>query len=928
MANKVRVYTLAKEAGIDSKELTAKLVEMGYDVSSHSSSMDEDMADEVRRRLGLIETTTERTRIQSKGRTTIIRRRVKKVVSDSGEEIDDGAEPMDEDEGGATEIKSEAIFDASDIASGETLAEEPIISELEQTTVSDALPAVAVSEGPTQGAVEEKRGGEPSVESSPEELIDQESDREPEVKIETAETGVQEPLAAEPPAVEAVVVSPRHEVVRSRPGIAKVIKRGAIILPVEEPKIARPKKIEKKGKVPPVKAAKSEDKVSVDESGDAGKGKKGKRYVKFTNDPAVRDRTKKVAKRKGQVDVDMEDVGAFGGRLSSNVRMGRVRRGGSKKSKMHGELIAETKAIKKRIKVFETISVGDLSHRMGVKGSELIAVLINLGVMATLNQALDVETATLVAAEFGYEVEQGETEEQTVINLEESYSGGEEVSRPPVVTVMGHVDHGKTSILDAIRATDVAAGEAGGITQHIGAHFVRSAKGDVVFLDTPGHAAFTEMRSRGAKVTDVVVLVVAADDGVMDQTREAINHARAAGVPIVVAINKIDKPDANSDRVKAELAEFDLTPEEWGGQTIFCETSAKQNLGIEELLEQILLQAEILELKSNPNRKAKGWVVEAQLHKGRGPVATILVQHGTLRVGDSFVVGEHYGRVRSMHNDKGEIIQEATPATPVEVHGLSGVPRAGDEFIVVPDEKTAKNISSQRQMKTRESELATTTKISLENLFSHLEEGESKELRVLLRSDVQGTLEAFRTAIENLSTDEVKVRILHQGTGAIVESDILLASASDALIFGFNVRPDAKARELAKTETVDIRFYDVIYHALDDIEKAMTGLLEPTFREQSIGAAEVRDIFHHPKAGTIAGCYVVEGRIERSAKLRVVRNGVVLFTGKLASLRRFKDDVKEVATGFECGIGVENYNDIKIGDVLEVFVMEEVAGVL
>jgi translation initiation factor IF-2 len=493
---------------------------------------------------------------------------------------------------------------------------------------------------------------------------------------------------------------------------------------------------------------------------------------------------------------------------------------------------------------------------------------------------------------------------------------------------MGHVDHGKTSILDAIRKTDVAAGEAGGITQHIGAHFVRSTKGDVVFLDTPGHEAFTEMRSRGAKVTDIVVLVVAADDGVMDQTREAINHARAAGVPIVVAINKIDKPEANPDRVKAELAEYDLTPEEWGGQTIYCETSAKQNLGIEELLEQILLQAEILELKADPQRKAKGWVVEAKLHKGLGAVATILVQHGTLRVGDAFVVGENYGRVRSMHDDKGVVIEEAGPSMPVEVHGLSGVPRAGDEFVVVPDEKMAKGIANQRQMKQREAALATGTKISLENLFEHLQGGEAKELRVVLRADVQGTMEAFSSAIEKLSTEDVKVKIIHQGSGAIIESDVLLASASEATIFGFNVRPSAKAKELARNENVEIRLYDVIYHALEDIRKAMVGLLEPTFEEEVIGSAEVRDIFHHPKAGTIAGSYVTEGKIERNARIRVVRDSVVIYTGKISSLRRFKDDVKDVASGFECGISIENYNDVRVGDILEVFVMKEVAGVL
>ncbi|MCD6389987.1 MAG: translation initiation factor IF-2, partial [Desulfobulbaceae bacterium] len=529
---------------------------------------------------------------------------------------------------------------------------------------------------------------------------------------------------------------------------------------------------------------------------------------------------------------------------------------------------------------------------------------------------------------FGYEVEQGVTEELIVMNLDEAEGGGEELPRPPVVTVMGHVDHGKTSILDAIRNTDVAAGEAGGITQHIGAHYVRSPKGDLVFLDTPGHAAFTEMRSRGAKVTDVVVLVVAADDGVMDQTREAINHARAAEVPILVAVNKIDKEDADPARVQRELAELDLVPEEWGGDVIFCETSAKKGIGIDGLVENILLQTEILELKADPNRKAKGTVIEAQLHKGRGAVATVLIQHGTLHLGESFVVGNFAGKVRSLTNDKGEKIKEATPSTPVEIQGLGGVPRAGDEFVVVSDDKMAKNVSASRQLKNREIELASTTKISLDNLFEKLQEGKIKELRVLLRADVQGTLEAFGKALEKLSTDEVKVKILHEGTGTIIESDILLASASDALIIGFNVRPPVKVQEMAKNEGVDLRFYDVIYHALDDIKKAMTGLLEPVFVEKVIGGAEVRETFHVPKVGTIAGCFVNDGSITRKAKVRLLRDGVVVFTGEIGSLRRFKDDVREVQSGYECGIGIENYNDIKIGDRIEAFIFEEIAAEL
>lgn len=928
---KVRVYTLAKEAGVEGKELAEKLIDMGYDVKSHSSSLDETVADEVRQKLGLIKTETKRTRIQAKGKTTIIRRRTKKV--ESQEPVVSEQEPVEHvsEEEVVPEVETPKKDKTVEvIAEKETVKEDSVAEDTVEVSVSEAkISEVSSTDEVAAEVLEEK--------------VEPVEDAVPEAAKELVEEAVvDEPLVAPEPDVSVDKVVPEKAVVPpKRAGLARVIKRSAIVLPEERPRAPRPKKNEKKGrpaskpgggrpadKTGPAKPVKAKPSSPV--GGDGGdSGKKGKRYVKFSPDPS-RERLKKSGGRqKGRVAVDMEDVHAFGGRLSGSLRMGGRGRRGGKKAKQHdAEPAAETKAIKKRIKVFESISVGDMAHRMGAKANELIASLMKLGVMATVNQALDVDTATLIATDFGFEVEQGVTEEQSVVNLEESYGGGEEKPRPPVVTVMGHVDHGKTSILDAIRKTDVAAGEAGGITQHIGAHHVRSAEGDVVFLDTPGHAAFTEMRSRGAQVTDIVVLVVAADDGVMDQTREAINHAKAAGVPIVVAVNKIDRENANPDRVKGELAEYDLAPEEWGGQTIFCETSATENTGINELMEQILLQAEILELKADPERKAKGWVVEAQLHKGRGAVATILVQQGTVKIGDSFVVGEHYGRIRAMHNDKSEVVDEAGPSMPVEIHGLSGVPKAGDEFIVVPDEKMARSISTQRQVKQREMELATTTKISLDNLFEHLDEAEIKDLRVVLRADVQGTLEAFSSAIEKLSTDEVKVKIIHSGTGAVIESDILLATASEALIFGFNVRPTAKARELAKSENVDVRFYDVIYHALDDIRLAMTGLLAPTFEEDMIGTAEVRETFSHPKAGTIAGCYVTDGKVDRKAEVRVVRDSVVVYTGKISSLRRFKDDVKDVQTGFECGISVENYNDIKVGDVIEAFFMKEVAGVL
>lgn len=869
--SKIRVYDLAKETGIESKILTAKLIEMGYEVKAHNSTLEDEAVAAIREKLSVPKTQVEEKRTQSKGRTTILRRRTAAV-------------PEEEQE------------------------------TPPETEIADA-----------------------EVSEKPEDTVE-ELEKAPEKKEETeiaGEIGEEVPAEEEKKTTPEATEEPVKESDTKRKGFATVIKKAAIVIEEEPVKKPRPPKAAKQKIKPTVPVAKIKTGPEISERGEedraSGKGKKGKRFVKIHPEPGGRERVKSGGgKRKGRVEVEIEDVGAFGGRISAGLKVSRSHRGKIRKTRYEADpvAVAETKAIKKRIKVFATISVGDLAHRMGIKANEIIARLIEMGVMATVNQALDIDSATLVASDFGYEVEQGVTEEQTVLSIEEDESGGEMMPRPPVVTVMGHVDHGKTSILDAIRKTDVAAGEAGGITQHIGAHYVRSALGDVVFLDTPGHAAFTEMRSRGAKVTDVVVLVVAADDGVMDQTKEAINHARAAEVPIVVAINKIDKDNADPMRVKRELAEFDLVPEEWGGETIYCETSAKQNIGINELLQQILLQAEILELKADPKRKARGRVIEAQLHKGRGPVATVLIQQGTLRVGQPFVVGEHYGKVRSLFDDKGRNIEEGIPSTPVEVHGLSGVPRAGDEFIVVPDEKTAKNISSQRHLKNREVDLASTTKISLDNLFEKLQEGQVKELRVVLRADVQGTLEAFGKSIAELSTAAIKVKAIHSGTGAIIESDVLLAAASDALIIGFNVRPSVKVQGIAKAEKVDIRFYDVIYHALDDIKKAMTGMLEPTFVEKVIGTVEVRNTFHVSKVGTIAGCYVTDGKVERNAKIRVLREGVVVFTGNISSLKRFKDDAKEVASGYECGMSVENYNDVKEGDIFEVFQIEEVAGKL
>jgi translation initiation factor IF-2 len=588
---------------------------------------------------------------------------------------------------------------------------------------------------------------------------------------------------------------------------------------------------------------------------------------------------------------------------------------------------AAQKVTKRPIRIDEAITVANLAKQMGVKAGEVIKKLLLLGLAANINQALDLDTASVLASDFGFEVEKVGFEEEDILQMQEDRTEDLQ-SRPPVVTVMGHVDHGKTSLLDAIRDTNVIGGEAGGITQHIGAYYVRLGSGDVVFLDTPGHEAFTSMRARGAKVTDLVILVVAADDGVMQQTIEAINHARAAGVPIVVAINKIDKPNANPDRVKRELAEHGVLAEDWGGDVTMVEISAKKRVAIDELLEMVLLQAEILELKANPNKPARGRVIEAKLDKGRGPVATILVQEGTLRTGDAYVCGVQCGRVRNMFSDRGQRLEEAGPSMPIEVLGLSGVPNAGDDFVALPDEKQAKLVAEHRLLKLREKELTKTTKVTLESLFEQIQEGEIKELNLILKTDVHGSLEAISDSLVKLSTSEVKVNLIHTATGAISESDVLLASASNAIVIGFSVRSDAKVQELADQEKVDLRYYDVIYQLLSDIRDAMEGLLEPIYQENVMGRAEVRQSFHVPKFGTIAGSYVNDGRFERNARVRVLRDQVVVYDGKIGSLRRFKDDVKEVKAGFECGIGVENFNDIKVGDILEAYELKAVKATL
>jgi translation initiation factor IF-2 len=592
-----------------------------------------------------------------------------------------------------------------------------------------------------------------------------------------------------------------------------------------------------------------------------------------------------------------------------------------------------TKPRKKIIKLSSGLTVKELAELIGQRPSDLIRKLMEMGQMLTMNQPINLDAAVLLAESVGVKVEVSSDKEGEAL-LEDQ--GGEVTEqealdpRPPVVTIMGHVDHGKTSLLDAIRETKVTEQEAGGITQHIGAYVVQTNGKRITFLDTPGHEAFTAMRARGAKITDIVILVVAADDGVMPQTVEAISHATAANVPIIVAINKIDKPGSNIDRVKHALAEHSLIPEAWGGQTIFVEVSAKQKLGLDTLLEMILLQAEVLELRANPSRMAKGAVVEARLERGRGPVATVLVQSGTLRIGDAFVVGTFSGRVRALVSDTGAKVLEAGPSVPVEVNGLPGVPAAGDQFVVVADERVAREVAEDRLQKQRTTELASGSgRVTLDDLYARIKEGDVKELPLVIKSDVQGSAEALSDAVQKLSTAAVKLRVIHSGVGGITETDVLLASASRAIIIGFNIRPEPKASALAEREGVDIRLYTIIYDAIADIRAAMEGLLEPTLKERVLGRAEVRQVFTIPKAGTIAGSYVIDGTISRASEgVRVIRDHVVVYEGKLGSLRRFKDDVREVQQGYECGIGVENFSDVKPSDILEVYTVDKVAAKL
>lgn len=608
-----------------------------------------------------------------------------------------------------------------------------------------------------------------------------------------------------------------------------------------------------------------------------------------------------------------------------NQQVASVKRRQEERDKMNRLQLEIAKKQQLKVEIPDEISVGDLAARMKKTAAEVIKQLFKLGVFANVSEIIDYDTAALVAMELGCKVEK-----EVIVTVEEKLIDDHEddekdlVPRAPVVVVMGHVDHGKTSLLDCIRKANVRVGEAGGITQHIGAYTVDVNGSPITFLDTPGHEAFTSMRARGAMVTDIAILVVAADDGIMPQTVESINHAKAAGIPVVVAINKIDAVGANPERIKQQLTEYELVSEDWGGDTIVCPISAKNNVGIDDLLENLVVLAEVQELKANPNRAAKGTVIEARLDKGRGPIMTVLVQNGTLHMGDIIIAGTAVGRVRTMINDRGERVEEAGPSMPVEISGLSEVPSAGDTFNAVDDERMARELAEERKAQLMNSNNGSNKKVSLEDLFSQIQAGEMKTLNIIVKADVQGSAEAVKSSLEKLSNEEVKVKVIHSGVGAINESDVMLASTSDAIVVGFNVRPDNVAREVANRSNVDVRMYRVIYDCINEVETAMKGMLAPKFREALIGHAEVRETYKVSKVGTVCGCYCTDGKIQRGCSVRVLRDNIVIHEGELASLRRFKDDVKEVASGYECGMQVEKFNDIKVGDVIECFVMEQI----
>ena len=878
---KIRVYELARDLNMTNKVLVNKLQAMDLPVKSHMSTLEAELIDKVKAEvLGTKpkEYEYEETRVQA----TIIRRR-RKVIRKKKATTDVPPEPSQA--GPAESLESTPVEPAEPIVSdkapmedSEILAKKPVVVHLDTKLAVEPDDFSLPEPQSETGALTPEPESPSAEDAAPVKTPDKDS-----IEVKPLKTIKKKKKKKETPAKIIQLAPPQPEKTPVEPS------------PQETP--AKP--------LPPVSdIARKKGKAGKKEDDDQSDRRFFKRKISF--------------KRRSVVE---------GADLYSRKKQ--RRKGGKwakKKPVAEGQKtqITTAKAIKRRIKIDETIILTDLAKRMGIKVNELIVQLMGMGVMATVNQSIDFDTAVLLAVEFDYEVEKAVFEEDSVIKAATD-DPAHLKPRPPVVTIMGHVDHGKTSLLDVIRKTRVTESEAGGITQHIGAYCVSTDNGQIVFLDTPGHEAFTAMRSRGASVTDLVILVVAADDGVMPQTQEAINHARAADVPIIVAINKIDKANADPERVQRELAEAGLTPEEWGGDTVYIQVSAKMNQGIDELLEMIQLQADMLELKANPDKLATGHVIEAKLDTGRGPVATILVRDGTVRTGDPVVCGVHYGKIRSLLNDRGKIVKTAGPAIPVEILGLSGVPMAGDELVALSDEKDAKQVGQHRGQQQRSKELAKSNRLSLDNLFEKMQEGETKSLNIIVKADVHGSVEALRDALIKLSNEEVNIHVAHAAAGTITESDVSLAAVSSAIIIGFNVRPTPKVQTLANEEHVDMRFYNVIYDVIKDVKDAIVGMMDAVFKERNLGRAEVREVFHIPKVGTVAGCYITDGRVVRDKPVRVVRDGILIYEGKIASVRRFKDDVKEVQSGYECGIGIEKFNDVKVEDVFECYEMEEIA---
>ncbi len=968
------VDDLARDLKVKNEDLLRELVTMGYEVEGPESHLETD--DPVALRAQLVTVLPQREVVEKRIKPTVIRRRMKKKPSSARERPP--VEP-------SLEAQSEAKTDVPKLEKEQAVpAEKSHVEKIEgprkpKKKVKKIEPARIIempAKSPTAEA--ELTRVPPKPEAAQEEMAhDIEPSAEPvreEVRVELevpgvadelqTETTVPQPTEIEAPEGEAEVPEVELRLAEevpatvdaelkpdaeepATPGVTPEAEQEG--KPAEEKPAKKKKRKEKKmqpaqiiGRVElppkrePVREPEKPSPVSeplpprhrptvdlqvpseiprepVEEEDKRKRKKKDKKSKDFVEERAD-DSKLKVRRRKEVV---------YGTDLYGDRHPRGGRRPKGRKPKQRKPALTIPRASKRRIKIPEIVSVANLAHKMSVKSAEVIQHLLALGVTASINEGVDYETAGIVASEFGFEAEPTERAETEMLPTAVRDTEENLVARPPVITVMGHVDHGKTSILDAVRSTHVTDQEAGGITQHIGAYKLKLEKGEVVFLDTPGHEAFTAMRARGANVTDFVVLVVAADDGVMEQTKEAINHARAANVPIMVAVNKIDKAEADKDRVLRELSEHELIPESWGGDTLFTYVSAKTGEGMDEFLDTILLQAEMMELRANPDKKAIGTVVEARLDKGKGPVATVLVGEGTLRLGDPFVAGTHYGKVRAMLDHEGHNVEEAGPATPVEIQGFTGVPEAGEKFIVVDEGKIAKQIGVHRLQKQREHDAAVAAPASIDELLARMQEQELLEYNVIIKADVQGSAEALKEALLGIAAQEVKVKIIHSGVGGITESDVMLASASNAHIIGFNVRPAPKTLQVAEQEGVDLRLYTVIYEAIEDVRKAMTGLLAPIEKETVVGRAEVRKTFSVARIGMIAGCYVTSGKIERSNRVRLLRDDVVIYEGKIVSMKRFKDDVKEAMEGYECGIVLENYRDIKLGDVIEAFIIEQ-----